>query len=135
MTIRFGYLNEDVVFRLPNPSKQKNAFPPNFIHSLDSSHMMLTSLFCEKEGITFVSVHDCFWTHPSSIEMMNKVILTRFYSIAWLGTYRGGFLMRNLYLTIYTIFDELETLRNVKNSSFFEIFQHECRDVVRPLGR
>jgi DNA-directed RNA polymerase len=53
--------------------KQKNAFPPNFIHSLDSSHMMLTSLFCEREGITFVSVHDCFWTHPSSVDIMNKV--------------------------------------------------------------
>ena len=55
--------------------KQKNAFPPNFIHSLDSSHMMLTSLFCEREGITFVSVHDCFWTHPSSVAVMNKVCL------------------------------------------------------------
>ena len=54
--------------------KQKNAFPPNFIHSLDSSHMMLTSLFCEREGITFVSVHDCFWTHPSSVDVMNKVL-------------------------------------------------------------
>jgi len=62
-----------ICFRRPNVMKQKNAFPPNFIHSLDSSHMMLTSLFCEREGITFVSVHDCFWTHPSSVDIMNKV--------------------------------------------------------------
>lgn len=55
--------------------KQKNAFPPNFIHSLDSSHMMLTSLHCERVGITYVSVHDCFWTHPSSVEIMGKVII------------------------------------------------------------
>lgn len=54
--------------------KQKNAFPPNFIHSLDSSHMMLTSLHCERAGITFVSVHDCYWTHPSTVHIMNKVI-------------------------------------------------------------
>lgn len=54
--------------------KQKNAFPPNFIHSLDSSHMMLTSLHCERVGITYVSVHDCFWTHPSTVEIMGKVI-------------------------------------------------------------
>lgn len=53
--------------------KQKNAFPPNFIHSLDSSHMMLTSLNCERAGITFVSVHDCYWTHPSTVHIMNKV--------------------------------------------------------------
>lgn len=53
--------------------KQKNAFPPNFVHSLDSSHMMLTSMFCERAGITFVSVHDCYWTHPSTVHIMNKV--------------------------------------------------------------
>lgn len=58
----------------PNVMKQKNAFPPNFIHSLDSSHMMLTSLHCERAGITFVSVHDCFWTHPNTVEIMGKVI-------------------------------------------------------------
>jgi DNA-directed RNA polymerase len=28
--------------------KQKNAFPPNYIHSLDSTHMMLTALYCQK---------------------------------------------------------------------------------------
>jgi len=55
--------------------KQKNAFPPNFIHSLDSSHMMLTSLHCERAGITYVSVHDCFWTHPNSVEIMGKVMI------------------------------------------------------------
>lgn len=61
------------IFRRPNVMKQKNAFPPNFVHSLDSSHMMLTSMFCERAGITFVSVHDCYWTHPSTVHIMNKV--------------------------------------------------------------
>lgn len=60
-------------FEMPNTMKQKNAFPPNFIHSLDSSHMMLTSLHCERAGMTFISVHDCFWTHACNIPEMNKV--------------------------------------------------------------
>jgi len=34
--------------RNPDYVKQRNAFPPNYIHSLDSCHMMLTSLYCEK---------------------------------------------------------------------------------------
>lgn len=34
----------------PNIRKQRNAFPPNYIHSLDSCHMMLTSLHCERAG-------------------------------------------------------------------------------------
>lgn len=61
-----------------NRVKEKNAFSPNFIHSLDSCHMMLTSLNCEKVGTTFVSVHDCFWTHPSTVPIMNRICREQF---------------------------------------------------------
>lgn len=61
--------------REPNVLKQKNGFAPNFIHSLDASHMMLTSLYCQHAGITFASVHDCFWTHASTVREMSKVRL------------------------------------------------------------
>jgi DNA-directed RNA polymerase, mitochondrial len=30
-----------------NPMKQVSAFPPNFVHSLDATHMMLTALQCD----------------------------------------------------------------------------------------
>ena len=55
--------------------KHKNGFPPNFIHSLDSCHMMLTSLHLWSKGITFASVHDCYWTHATDVPTMNKVSL------------------------------------------------------------
>ncbi|XP_030701402.1 DNA-directed RNA polymerase, mitochondrial isoform X2 [Globicephala melas] len=62
----------------PNTLKQKNGFPPNFIHSLDSSHMMLTALHCYRKGLTFVSVHDCFWTHAADVAVMNQVCREQF---------------------------------------------------------
>lgn len=31
-------------------AKQRTAFPPNYIHSLDSAHMMLTAVACDKAG-------------------------------------------------------------------------------------
>lgn len=65
----------------PCTMKQRNAFPPNFIHSLDSSHMMLTGLHCEANGITFVSVHDCFWTHPHTVDVMNKICREQFVAL------------------------------------------------------
>ncbi|KAL3272879.1 hypothetical protein HHI36_014339 [Cryptolaemus montrouzieri] len=68
-------------YEKPHVMKQKNAFPPNFIHSLDSSHMMLTSLNCERAGITFVSVHDCYWTHASTVEIMNKICREQFVAL------------------------------------------------------
>lgn len=68
-------------FAKPNIMKQKNAFPPNFIHSLDSSHMMLTSLFCERAGLTFISVHDCFWTHACTVPDMNSICRDQFVAL------------------------------------------------------
>lgn len=69
------------LYMKPNVLKQKNAFPPNFIHSLDSSHMMLTSLHCDKQGLTFMSVHDCYWTHACSVRAMNKVCREQFVAL------------------------------------------------------
>ncbi|KAG5851369.1 hypothetical protein ANANG_G00092560 [Anguilla anguilla] len=65
----------------PDTVKQKNAFPPNFIHSLDSTHMMLTALYCYRAGLTFVSVHDCFWTHAVTVDTMNKICREQFVAL------------------------------------------------------
>lgn len=66
---------------VPNTMKQKNAFPANFIHSLDSSHMMLTALECHRNGLTFASVHDCYWTHASEIDAMNHYCRKQFVAL------------------------------------------------------
>ncbi|XP_011259925.2 DNA-directed RNA polymerase, mitochondrial isoform X1 [Camponotus floridanus] len=73
--------NQNKLVRKPDTMKQKNAFPPNFIHSLDSSHMMLTSLYCEQAGITFMSVHDCFWTHACTVDIMNRICREQFIAL------------------------------------------------------
>uniref|UniRef100_A0A669QB75 DNA-directed RNA polymerase n=1 Tax=Phasianus colchicus TaxID=9054 RepID=A0A669QB75_PHACC len=65
----------------PDTVKQKNAFPPNFIHSLDSTHMMLTALHCFRQGLTFVSVHDCYWTHALTVDIMNKICRQQFVAL------------------------------------------------------
>ena len=33
--------------------KQRTAFPPNFVHSLDGSHMMMTAVACRDAGLHF----------------------------------------------------------------------------------
>ncbi|XP_009978614.1 PREDICTED: DNA-directed RNA polymerase, mitochondrial, partial [Tauraco erythrolophus] len=65
----------------PDTVKQKNAFPPNFIHSLDSTHMMLTALHCLRQGLTFVSVHDCYWTHAFTVDVMNQICRQQFVAL------------------------------------------------------
>ncbi|GJJ10389.1 hypothetical protein Clacol_004615 [Clathrus columnatus] len=61
-----------------NATKQASAFPPNFVHSLDATHMMLTALECRSADITFAAVHDSYWTHASTIDDMSRSIRSTF---------------------------------------------------------
>ncbi|KAL4806280.1 hypothetical protein BDV18DRAFT_139120 [Aspergillus unguis] len=58
--------------------KQLQAFPPNFIHSLDATHMILSASACHAAGLTFSAVHDSFWTHASDIDSMNEILREAF---------------------------------------------------------
>ena len=59
-------------------AKQLQAFPPNFIHSLDATHMFLTALKCHEVDLTFASIHDSFWTHAGDVNTMNRIIRDAF---------------------------------------------------------
>lgn len=52
-------------------ARQKSAFPPNFVHSLDSTHMLLTAMEMDKAGVPFAAVHDSYWVHAGNIDKMN----------------------------------------------------------------
>ena len=73
--------NRSLTTRVVNSAKQASAFPPNFIHSLDATHMMLTALECRAQGMTFASVHDSYWTHPCDIDQMSAVIRDTFIAL------------------------------------------------------
>ena len=72
------HLNEDSVGDSVSQRKQLQAFPPNFIHSLDATHMMLSANACRKAGLTFSAVHDSFWTHASEVDSMNSILRDAF---------------------------------------------------------
>eukprot|EP00299_Pterocystis_sp_00344_P020325 c9972_g1_i1.p1 GENE.c9972_g1_i1~~c9972_g1_i1.p1 ORF type:complete len:582 (+),score=107.31 c9972_g1_i1:1358-3103(+) len=61
--------------------QQKSAFPPNFVHSLDSTHMLMTAIKCDREDIAFAAVHDCFWTHACDVDRMNHILRQEFVDI------------------------------------------------------
>jgi DNA-directed RNA polymerase len=58
--------------------KQLQAFPPNFIHSLDATHMLLSALKCGEVGLDFAAVHDSFWTHAADIPNLNVILRDAF---------------------------------------------------------
>ncbi|KIW94152.1 uncharacterized protein Z519_05468 [Cladophialophora bantiana CBS 173.52] len=61
-----------------NKRKQLQAFPPNFIHSLDATHMILSALKANELGLSFSAVHDSFWTHAADVNSLNELLRDAF---------------------------------------------------------
>ncbi|KAI9488443.1 hypothetical protein BDB00DRAFT_791874 [Zychaea mexicana] len=72
------FIEDPEASRPVNALKQSTAFPPNFIHSLDATHMLMSAVACHEKGMTFASVHDSYWTHACDVDDMNKVIRDQF---------------------------------------------------------
>jgi DNA-directed RNA polymerase, mitochondrial len=71
-------LVEPTVTDAVDKRKQLQAFPPNFIHSLDATHMLLSALKCHEVGLTFSAVHDSFWTHAADINTLGRLLRDSF---------------------------------------------------------
>jgi len=103
--------------------RQKSAFPPNFVHSLDGSHMMMTALACKEAGLSFAGVHDSYWTHAANVEKMNHILREKFVELY------SAPILENLLESFETSFPELTfpplpdrgdfELNEVLNSPYF----------------
>lgn len=71
-------LSKPDTFATINTRKQMNAIAPNFIHSIDSLHMLMTCIAADNNSIKFVSVHDSFWTYPKDVKKLSKIIREEF---------------------------------------------------------
>lgn len=62
--------------------KMSNAISPNFTHSLDASHLMLTVCKCLDNGITvFSMIHDSYGTHACDIDLLSRLLRETFVDI------------------------------------------------------
>ena len=73
--IRVAYGSLDVPIAM---GKQVRGAPPNFIHSLDATHMFMTAITCFEEEIDFAAVHDCYWTHAEDMDRLNVILRDQF---------------------------------------------------------
>ncbi|XP_004346780.1 T7 bacteriophage-type single subunit RNA polymerase [Capsaspora owczarzaki ATCC 30864] len=58
--------------------KHATAFPPNFVHSLDATHMMMTASEAHRQNLVFASVHDSFWVHACDVTDLNRILREQF---------------------------------------------------------
>lgn len=76
-------MNKSDFTKPPDSAKQRSAMPPNFVHSLDSTHMMLTSLYCQRFGSFIISIQS--WTsilHWLILFILVSIIIVEFLIIA-----------------------------------------------------
>lgn len=61
-----------------SPGRQCDGFAPNFVHSVDATHMMLTARSCARAGMAFAAVHDSYWTHAVDVDRMGRHLREQF---------------------------------------------------------
>jgi DNA-directed RNA polymerase len=62
-----------------NKSKQASGISPNYIHSLDASHLVLTINKCLENGIhNFSMIHDSYGTHACDIDKLAHLLRDAF---------------------------------------------------------
>lgn len=103
--------------------KQRSAFPPNFVHSLDSTHMLMTALKMKERGVDFSAVHDSYWVLPADIHILNEELRNAFvelYSLPILENLRDSLQIRfpNLQFEPLPARGSLD-IEEVKKSTFF----------------
>jgi DNA-directed RNA polymerase len=59
-------------------TRQVNGLPPNFVHSIDGTHMLMTGREMHRAGAPFAAVHDSFWTTPGNANMLAKTLRAQF---------------------------------------------------------
>ena len=62
----------------PDLTKIANAVAPNFVHSLDASHLDRVVLRAHAEGMHPVTIHDDFGVHADDTERFHQIIREEF---------------------------------------------------------
>jgi DNA-directed RNA polymerase len=86
ITTAFGQARVYVQYRTNKKSidkgKQRSGFAPNFIHSLDATHLYMTILEAKKRGVeNFMTIHDSFGTHAADIDILLDALKSQFIAI------------------------------------------------------
>lgn len=74
-------VRKQTVIKEIHTRKQYNSVAPNFIHSIDATHLLFTCNSCQESNIPFVAVHDSFWTSPDSVDGLNTILRQQFVNL------------------------------------------------------
>jgi DNA-directed RNA polymerase len=73
------YLDDLDCYGDPKLSQQRSGIAPNFVHSIDSTHMVMTINMTDFR--CYAMIHDDFGTHAGNTEQMFKMIRKSFHTL------------------------------------------------------
>jgi len=77
--------------------KIQTAIKPNFIHSLDATHLRMTALEMEKNNNTQLSfIHDSFATNPNDISLLGRITREQFIKLYDENNHPADLLMQSI---------------------------------------
>ncbi|EPY20332.1 DNA-directed RNA polymerase, mitochondrial [Strigomonas culicis] len=62
----------------PASRKQLTALAPNLIHSLDATHLAMTALEMQRQGLRMMAVHDSYWTYACDLPQLSHILRSQF---------------------------------------------------------
>ncbi|MHA6903319.1 DNA-directed RNA polymerase [Ralstonia syzygii subsp. celebesensis] len=63
----------------PSVKRHKNGMAPNFVHSMDAAHLVLTTIACRDAGVeSLAMIHDDYGTHAADAGKLFKLIRETF---------------------------------------------------------
>ena len=75
-----------------NRLQMQNAISPNFVHSMDATHLGLTALRMRDSSLSMVGIHDSFGTHMCDIDALHEHTRAAFVSMYYRTNPLGEFL-------------------------------------------
>lgn len=103
--------------------KNKNGISPNFIHSMDSSHLVFTINRCLDNDITqFACIHDDYGTYANDIDKLNRLLREEFINMYTNYDILGNIVKyyNNINIQLPNIPDKYTLdINNIINSKYF----------------
>ena len=65
----------------PDKRRHRNGIAPNFVHSLDASHLALVTVIAAYEGLHLAMIHDDYGTHAAKAGRLYRIIREVFVSM------------------------------------------------------
>lgn len=82
--VRFETMMQKVTLQMQDASlpvrvgRQVDGFAPNFVHSIDASHLLLTAIACVRKGLDLLCVHDSYWSHAQQGDKLGEEVRRTF---------------------------------------------------------